>query len=396
VAVLPPIKDLFQRYLANESRAEELDRLISFFGTAEEVELRELIIDALMEQGEAVAVSPARQQKLELIYQNIHVAITQPTPAKIVPLGRRRFWQRLAIAASVIFCMSIAGYFILRPKQEQLTVQSQVSKNDLLPGSNKATLTLANGKQIVLTGAKNGQLAVQGNMTVNKTADGRIIYNQTDASVTSIQYNTTSTPRGGQYHVILADGTQVWLNAASSITYPTAFTGNDRTVSITGEAYFEVTHNLAKPFRVKSKGQTVEVLGTHFNINAYPDEQATVTTLFEGSVKINEGIASVFLKPGQQALVAENNLPVRVIDDADLDQALGWKNEEFYFNHTDIQAVMRQIARWYDVEIIYTGKIPKKQFSGTFSRNTNASKVLALLEYTGLNFKIEGRKIIVK
>jgi len=283
-----------------------------------------------------------------------------------------------------------------KPVQQQIA-RSQPSNNDLAPGGNKAILTLSTGKQIVLTGARNGKLAQQGDADITKTADGQIVYGKGDESAAAeVSYNTTSTPRGGQFQVVLADGTKVWLNAASSITYPTVFTGTDREVEITGEVYFEVAHNAAKPFRVKSNGQIVEVLGTHFNINAYKDEPVITTTLFEGSVKINKGTASALLKPGQQSLVTENNHAIKITDNVDLDQALAWKNGKFYFTNTDIEEVMRQVARWYDVDIEYEGKVPNIRLSGSCYRNLTASKALAILEYTGINFKIEGRKIIVQ
>jgi hypothetical protein len=307
-------------------------------------------------------------------------------------------WPRIAVAASVLFVLSVSGYFLLR----KATVKQQVAvtqMHDLAPGSNKAILTLANGKQIVLTGAQNGKLATQGNTAINKTADGQVVYDATAANTTAeLIYNTMSTPRGGQYHLTLADGTDVWLNAASSIKYPTAFTGNSREVEITGEAYFEVAHNKAMPFRVTSKGQTIEVLGTRFNVNAYNDEPVMKTTLFEGSVKIGKDKQTVMLKPGQQAIIVNNSnaSAIEVMNNADTDQVLAWKNGEFSFNETDLQTVMRQIGRWYDVDIEYDGRIPVDHLSGTFSRNMNASKALTLLKFTGINFKIEGRKIIVK
>ncbi|MDB5086389.1 MAG: hypothetical protein JWR09_383 [Mucilaginibacter sp.] len=305
-------------------------------------------------------------------------------------------WPRILAAASVLLFVVIGGYYILHKPQVKLQMAAN-NIHDIAPGGNKAILTLANGKQIVLTGAKNGQLATQGNIVVTKSADGELIYNvQAENNNTEVVYNTMATPRGGQYHLKLADGTNVWLNAASSIKYPTAFTGKSREVEITGEAYFEVVHNAAMPFRVISNGQKVEVLGTHFNVNTYNDEPAIKTTLIEGSVKVTTAKHNAMLKPGQQSVInSEDNAPIKIIDNADPEQVLAWKNEEFNFSETDIQAVMRQIGRWYDVDIEYAGKIPGDRLSGTFSRNLTASKALKLLKFSGINFKIEGRKIIV-
>jgi len=308
---------------------------------------------------------------------------------------RRLFYLKIAAAAAIIACLSVSVYFL---KFKGNTAQNNVAvvKGDLPPGTNKAILTLGNGKQIILNGAANGKIAVQGTTTINKTSNGQIVYTGPGNDNLAVVYNTVTTPRGGEYHLTLADGTDVWLNAASSVTYPATFNGSNRTVQITGEAYFEVTPDKHKPFRVSTEGQIVEVLGTHFNINAYQDEPAMKTTLFEGSVKISKGDVHAILKPGQQAIVSPNGSTVAVTDDFNADQVIAWKKGRFYFDYSDVQNVMRQIGRWYDVDIIYQGKIPDKRLSGSFSKYMNASKALSILEYAGVNFKIEGRKIIVK
>ena len=216
---------------------------------------------------------------------------------------------------------------------------------------------------------------------------------------TEITYNTVSTPRGGQYEVILPDGTQVWLNAASSLKFPTAFIGKERNVELTGEAYFEVSKNKAMPFHVSAAGQVIEVLGTHFNVNAYTDETLLKTTLLEGSVKVNKGISFATLKPGQQSTINNNEITpvIKIAEVTDADEVMAWKDGKFYFNNADIKTVMRQIGRWYNVDIEYAGKIPGNDgFTGTFSRNMTASKALKILAFSGVDFKIEGRKIIVK
>ncbi|MBB6107605.1 FecR family protein [Mucilaginibacter lappiensis] len=302
-------------------------------------------------------------------------------------------WPRIAAAASVVICLAIGGYYFLLHKKDSPQT-AQIHQHDIAPGSNKAILTLANGKRIILSGNPNGKLAQEGNAEINKTADGQIVYQATDESAGgAAAFNTTSTPRGGQYHVLLSDGTNVWLNAASSITYPTTFSGNNRTVEITGEVYFEVAHNAAKPFRVKSKGQLVEVLGTHFNINSYADEPALKTTLLEGSINITVNNHARLLKPGEQATVVQNNMNIAT---ADPDQAVGWKNGDFIFNDEDLQNVMRQIARWYDVDVIYKNNTGYKKFFGTISRTKKLSEILKALEMNqNVHFKMEGRRIEV-
>lgn len=243
---------------------------------------------------------------------------------------------------------------------------------------------------------KNGQLAIQGNTEITKTADGDITYRQTaDQSgvLSTLAYNTVSTPTGGQYHLLLADGTNVWLNAASSIRYPTAFTRAERKVEITGEAYFEVAHNVAKPFRVQSSRQVVEVLGTHFNVNSYADENETKTTLLEGSVKVTGSSGFKLIKPGQAAVLKGNHLAVA---EADVEEAVAWKNGYFKFND-NLEVIMDKVARWYDVSIVYQSKPdPDYTFVGEISRGRNLSEILKIMEYTGkVHFEIEGRRIIV-
>lgn len=305
---------------------------------------------------------------------------------------KREFkWSRIAAAASVLLFLGIGGYYYNTNNEQRQIAQLQL--NDIAPGGNKAILTLANGQRIVLTSAKNGQLALQGNTEITKTADGDIAYHQTKDQPAALSYNTVSTPIGGQYHLILADGTNVWLNAASSIKYPTAFSGAERKVEITGEAYFEVAHNAAKPFRVKSNDQVVEVLGTHFNVNAYADENETKTTLLEGSVKVTGSNGFKFIKPGQQAVLKGNNLGVT---EADLEEVVAWKNGYFKFNGS-LEDIMGKISRWYDVGIIYQTKPdPGYTFVGEISRGRNLSEILKIMEYTGkVHFAIEGRRIIV-
>ncbi|WP_121812220.1 FecR family protein [Mucilaginibacter kameinonensis] len=303
------------------------------------------------------------------------------------------------IAAAVLLSISITFYYY---KQHSIVQQNNViAKNDIAPGGNKAILTLADGSKLVLDDTKNGKLATQGKTIVQKTGSGMLAYlsSALGSNTSEVTYNTVTTPRGGQYNVVLPDGTQVWLNAASSLKFPTTFTGKERSVELIGEAYFEVAKNKAMPFHVSSAGQTIEVLGTHFNVNTYSDETALKTTLFEGSVKITKGTLSAMLKPGQQSTISNNETAtaIKVTEVTDIDEIMAWKNGKFHFNDTDIKTVMRQISRWYDVDIEYTGKLPDDDvFTGTFPRSLTAAKALKILEFSGVNFKIEGRKIIVK
>jgi transmembrane sensor len=314
--------------------------------------------------------------------------------SKLVPW--RNGW-RMAAASLIIFMAGTAGYFILRTNEHKAISKTlpQQLKNDLAPGTNKALLTLSDGSTIILDDAKNGQVAQQGSAKIDKLASGQLIYNVTGGKHAEVVFNTLTTPRGGQFKLTLPDGSEVWLNAASSIRYPTEFIGDERKVEISGEAYFEIAHDAAKPFKVSVNGMEVKVIGTHFNINAYRDEIAIKTTLLEGSISLSKGDAvTTSLKPGQQAQLG-NSGHIQVINNVDIDQVVAWKNGYFSFTRADLQTVMRQLARWYDVDIIYEGKISERQFGGKIHRNSNASEALKVLEEMKVHFRIEEKKIFV-
>jgi transmembrane sensor len=337
------------------------------------------------------------------------------TPRLPAPGYRRLAWMAAAVFLAV--AGGVAFYWISKNDKNIKTVASVPYKNDVLPGGNKAILTLANGQQIALDSAANGMLVLQGGAQVTKEGDG-LKYDESPKSEAGSQksediaYNILSTPRGGQYKLVLPDGSKVWLNAASSIKYPTVFIGNERRVEISGEAYFEVAKLQGKKFIVSiNRGAEVEVLGTHFNINAYNDEAVIKTTLLEGKVKVKpEGDShrdrnptsdlrlptSVFLNPGEQAMISSANHPIDVAE-VDTDEIVAWTNGMFIFRDQDIQTIMRQISRWYDVQISYEKTMVKEKFNATIPRSVPVSKVLHLLEMTEqVHFKIEGKKIIVQ
>jgi transmembrane sensor len=323
---------------------------------------------------------------------------------KPVPFRR---WAAYAAAVFIPLAIGITIVSLTNTAKKKNTPSLAFHQPDLLPGSNKAILTLANGSKIILDNAGNGNIATQQNAVISKTQNGQVVYNAgriaEDLTASSTQIidkviatNIIATPRGGQYQVVLPDGTKVWLNAASSLKFPIAFTGNERNVELTGEAYFEVAKNAAKPFFVKTSTQTVEVLGTHFNINSYTDEQATKTTLLEGSVKVigNYGKLMVKLTPGEQAV--NNTGGINVVHNADIDEAVAWKNGKFLFTNTNLQTIMRQLSRWYDVDVEYRGTVNEKHYNGRISRNVPVSQIFQILKTSGINFTINGRKIIVK
>jgi ferric-dicitrate binding protein FerR (iron transport regulator) len=334
------------------------------------------------------------------------------TGAKVVPM--RKTWTKWVAAAVIVFV--VCGLWFVVSQESNLRRETPViaKTHDVpAPNSSRAMITLADGTKVYLDSVGNGTVAQQGNTNVIKTEDGRIIYSHEDTKAQSeIAYNTLSNPRGSKViDMQLSDGSHVWLNAGSSVKYPVAFVGNERKVEITGEAYFEVAHvespalkgtpfnkggrANALPFIVQHGDVSVTVLGTHFNVNAYDDEEVLRVTLLEGSVKVSANNKSVFIKPDEQAVVNTTSHSLLTNSSVDIDEVMAWKNGRFVFNSADIQSIMRQISRWYDVDVVYEGQITEREFTGKINRNVNASEVMAMLEYAGVHFKIEGRKIVV-
>ena len=312
---------------------------------------------------------------------------------------RRRIYLpgRYRWAAAAIFVLLGTGIYwaFHNASQKQIALtQQQRFRNDIAPGRNAAVLTLAGGKQIVLDSTARGTICQQGNTRIIN-ATGQLAYNELQEKPAEVLYNTLTTGRGNQYQLILPDGSRVWLNAASSIIYPSAFTGTERKVTITGEAYFEIAKNKKAPFIVQNKDMQIQVLGTHFNVNTYDDEEALKTTLLEGSVKVIKGGEGRVLRPGQQAILPGNGGTIKVIDDPDIDEVMAWKNGAFKFNDATIESIMRQMARWYDVEVVYDTKVTQ-HFVADVPRDVPASELLKLLELTDqVHFKIEGKKITI-
>ena len=329
----------------------------------------------------------------------------------------KKFW--LPVAAALIVSIGAGIYYFLLPQEERATPVSVIApqlQNDALPGTNKAILMLDNGKTILLDDSQDGVLVKQGGTAVSKQGEN-LMYkgkgnNDKDAPVV---FNTLTTPRGGQYKLVLADGSKVWLNASSSIRYPVSFAGNERKVEITGEVYFEISQLSVDglkgkatkriPFIVKvnmpgREGAEVEVLGTHFNVNAYNDEDAISTTLLEGSVKISpsrpneKSLEAVIITPGQQARLNKNGL-LQLVKEVNIEETVAWKNGLFMMNGAAIPAVLRQLARWYDVDIVYGNGIPEGRITGDIPRDMNLSEVLKVMELSGVHFKIDNKKIIV-
>ena len=316
--------------------------------------------------------------------------------------GINKWWIRSAAVA--VLLIGIAVYFFISSddkKQNTAVAEAPVKQTEeIVPGGDRAMLTLADGSTIILDSASNGLLSQQGGIKVQKLDNGLLSYTINSKLITEKDqafYNTITTPRGGQYQVTLSDGTKVWLNAASSIHFPVIFAGTERKVEITGEAYFEVAKNASMPFKVIAGSSEVEVLGTHFNINSYMDESSVKTTLLEGLVKVSvtgNNQSPKFLKAGQQTAINKDG-KISVSNNADLDEAVAWKNGRLQFNSADLKSILRQISRWYDVDVEYRGNVDI-HFTGQLPRNDNVTKVFEKLALTGeVRFKTEGKKIIV-
>jgi len=363
-------KQLIEQYLEGKATEKEL---MAFFGLLHRQELDELLLHYMDADFEAARLGAKK--------------IT----------ARRNISRRWMAAASILLIFSAGGYLLLHKKQ---AVQ-QIARNqthDIAPGKQQVTLTLANGQKVAVNSQVKGKLAQQGNMAVNINSKALTYTAVAALNVpTATEYNTLTTARGQESPVplILADGTQVWLNAASSITYPVAFTGKNRVVKITGEVVIKVFHDAAHPFKLIVRGQKIDDIGTYFNVNAYDDEPVIKTTLIDGSIRLSNTTGSVILHPGQAAVVQPESQQIKV-SDADVDEALAWKNGYFIFDHEGIQSIMRKVSRWYNVDVEYQGAVSTDWFGGSVSRFKNVSEVLRKLELTGqIHFKIDGQKIIV-
>ncbi|TKB99681.1 FecR family protein [Pedobacter cryotolerans] len=381
---------LLEKYNAGLANAEEIAFLNAYYDLFDQEE-----------DGFAQINSTQKNVLKNEIAEEIksQISVLAQEEIKSLPLFVKYKW--LAIAAVLVLISSLTILFFNNesPKEQIVIANPKPVKNTIVPGSNNAVLTLANGNQISLNDKENGVLASQSGVIITKNKDGQLQYQIKANAPAGI--NTISTPRGGQYQLILVDGTKVWLNAASSITFPTQFKGAERKVEIVGEAYFEVAKNANKPFKVKSKNQIIEVLGTHFNVNTYDDEAADKTTLLEGSVSVSkiangkvQTATSKILKPGQQATVNANQSQILVAI-ADEDEAIAWKNGYFKFNKADIQTIMRQVSRWYNVDVEFKGEMNKDLFVGKINRSEHVEEVLSILERSKINVAIKGRTIII-
>jgi transmembrane sensor len=383
---------LLEKHIDGELPGPEWQELLRTAGGPEgEASIRQALETLLERTRDGLPYDAARFDPI--LRQALASDIPAPIPApRRIPL----LFRRLTAAAAILLLLA-AGWIFFSPSRTPPApiAQAERFRNDIAPGHNTAILSLDGGQKILLDSAHNGAIASQGNTLISKTGNGELAYNNVKGPATGIVYNTLTTPRGGQYALKLPDGSKVWLNAASSITYPTRFTGGERKVAVTGEAYFEIAKNKDQAFIVERGALAVQVLGTAFNMNTYDDEDAAKTTLLEGSVKVIAPNNTSILRPGQQAILNRVQGRLQTIDHANTEETMAWKNGKFEFNDASMESIMRQVARWYDVDVVYDTQIGQ-HFIADVSRDVPVSELLKLLELTDqVHFKIEGRKITV-
>lgn len=387
--------ELLNKYLNKSCSLNELKELFSYMDLAE----YHSCLEAAMDENYKTLV-PGPEAELvdwETMYRSV---VEHPGKTKV-----RSLWPGVLSVAAAIIVLLAVGVLIWGNRQDSKNRQTSLVagiKKDIAPGGNKAILKLANGTEIVLDGHHTGVLANEDGAKISKTADGMLQYDVSGLTNMEMpadaepRINTLSTPSGGQYVLILPDRSKVWLNAESSISYPSVFAGAERIVTLTGEAYFEVAKDKGHPFKVKAGTAAINVLGTHFNIMSYTEEGQTQISLAEGSVRVDLSKESRILKPGQQALIKAGSTHIS-LKDVDIDEVTNWKNGLFQFDNTPIEQVMRQIKRWYSVDVVYQGVKPDLYITGMISRSNNVSKILDLIEESGgIHFEIGDKKIIVK
>ena len=385
--------ELFELYYKNASTAAETQELMLLLKDLPDSELMAILSNAWnREDINDTFFAPGLREKL---LSKLHLDSAFKANIIHIERGRKRRFLKFAAAATIFLAISMTIFFLRGKERQQIAHGTEKPSllNDVSPGSDKAILTLADGGQIILDTTSNGAVAQQEGVRVVK-AGGLLSYN-TEGASTKVLYNTITTPRGGQFGLQLADGSKVWLNAASSLKYPTAFTGKERTVELTGEGYFEVAHNAAMPFRVKASEVNVQVLGTHFNINSYEDEQLIRATLIEGEVNVSNKEKAIKLSPGQQAAF-DNAGELTLNKNVDTDEIIAWKQGYIHFENADLKTILRQVARWYDIEVVYEGEVSNRTFFVIVKRSNSLKKVLEALQDNNIKYAIQGKKLIVR
>jgi transmembrane sensor len=387
------LEELYRKFLMRKCTPEEVQQLMEhFYLQGENSPLSDLIAGEIKNTtipgDDSDEIKAALETNLLFLNRSIQNR----------PVVRFPFWRRwVSAAAALLFISGLVWTLYKAPVSKEPSPSFIVKNKEIKPGSNKAKLTLGNGKTIDIDAAADGFLAEQDGIKITKTADGQIIYTikETSSTSTSVAYNVISTPKGGQYQLILPDGSKAWLKASSSLRFPAVFKSKERRVELQGEGYFEVAKNAKMPFVVEAGGTNVRVLGTHFNVMAYNDEKNVKTTLLEGAVQLNSKGRTALLKPGEQGLLSEKNNTFQIAS-VDVTAVTAWKEGYFVFDKANLPELMRQIARWYDLTIVYEGEIADHEFVGRIRRSSSLSKVLKVMENGGLNFNLEGRTLTLK
>ncbi|AXY73207.1 DUF4974 domain-containing protein [Paraflavitalea soli] len=398
------LKDLLDKALAGKASEAELRSLADALKEDEDFVVTDQIAAVLGSQS-TQHVLPSQQRVAQLADQILsadklaaYTASAAPRQAPLIAL-----WKKIAIAAAILAVVATISFYFLQQKKHPQTppithTESNI-RGDVNPGNNKARLILADGSVVDLDSVAKGLLSLQGRTQISKCTDGQVSYLADDNAPKEIAgaavlYNKIDVPRGGQYQLILSDGTQVWLNAASSLRYPVAFKGNERVVELEGEGYFEVAKDAARPFSVRTTRADVQVLGTHFNVCSYAGEDWK-TTLLEGRVAVKQQAVQALLKPGNQAILVNNNEKLNLVSEADVSEAIAWKEGYFQYNDATIPAIMQQVSRWYDVDIVYKDTVSKRTFNGKIKRATRLSGIVKALKEGGINCAIDANRLLV-
>jgi len=380
-------KKLFGLYRDNQCSPAQVKELFKYIN---ENEYNREILNQLHDDFEHEFENDSKPFRLNKVESEKEVA-------KVIPLYKST-WRRLAIAAAGIIFIAAGAYFLFNMKpDEALVAKNSIEKEDITPGGNRAILTLGNGKQIILDSTLQGTIALQGNATITKNNEGQIVYDASKGNAgAEILYNTVSTPVGGIFKVVLPDGSNVWLNAGSSVYFPTSFTGNERKVTITGEAYFEIAKNEAQPFKISvNNKEEIQVIGTHFNVMSYENEPDTRITLLEGAIRISKENKKIVLKPGQQAISGKGY--IQKTNELNTIHEVEWTNGLFDFQDDNLPYIMRQLSRWYNIDVVYSGNVPQGHYVGSIRKQSGIREVLKMLELAGdVSFSIVGKQIVVK
>lgn len=412
---MPNVSELISQILLKKLREEELSAeeaaiLAEWEGRSpEHTEFIAMLMDEALLSDKIKSMLELDEQAA---WQRIERALAAEWNDRAVPQRRKIYWYKYAVAASVILFLGIGAFFLLSKKQpvgDTSKATKPATVADIAPGGNRAVLTLADGSVIELDKAQNGLLATEKGSKVLKTEDGKLVYEREGGKgLAAVTFNTLKTPRGGQYQLDLPDGSKVWLNAASSLTYPVIFNGAQRKIEITGEAYFEVARDMNKEFHVVIKNSSGEpkgeitVLGTHFNVQAYDEEKVVAASLLEGKIRLapaqpeTNASTSKLLFPGQQAQITENNT-LRVVDNVDMDHVTAWKSGMISFTSTDVQTIMRSVSRWYNIDVTFEGHVENRSgITGGTSRNTSLANVMQVLRLNDINVVFENGKLVVR